>query len=81
LPVAPALRGRDAAGAAGGDALLKLSKEAMRVVHNAVCEYLVKCWRRRAEWYGGGVPLRGADGAITVEMNIWDSMRSLRRTG
>ena len=66
-------------GAVGVDSA-KLCKKGAEVLHNAVCNYLVHCWRRRAEWYGG-VPVRGhgSDGVAVVEQDLWESLRSLRR--
>ncbi len=56
----------------------RISKGAMKAVHDAVCRYLVRCWRERARWYGG-VPYRGNGGVLTVEPDLWESLRCLRR--
>ncbi len=56
----------------------RISKGAMRAVHDAVCRYLVRCWRERARWYGG-VPYRGDGGVLMVEPDLWESLRCLRR--
>jgi hypothetical protein len=71
-------RDRDDGGDSDSD---RVSKEAMKAVHGAVCRYLVKCWRKRAEWYGG-VPRRRVGGCtaldVDVEPDIWESLRCVR---